>query len=79
MARGKMSIPSSSDDSSCDDGEGEEKPSLDEFAETVNFLRMYALNKRLNLKLWKISWLALKMIINFFYKNLKLLQIWIVS
>jgi hypothetical protein len=51
MARGKMSIPSSSDDSSCDDGEGEEKPSLDEFAETVNFLRMYALNKRLNLKL----------------------------
>jgi hypothetical protein len=50
MARGKMSIPSSSDDSSCDDGEGEGKLSLDELAEAVKFLRMYALNKRLNLK-----------------------------
>jgi hypothetical protein len=50
MARGKMSIPSSSDDSSRDDDEGEGKPSLDELAEAVNFLRMYALNKRLNLK-----------------------------
>jgi hypothetical protein len=64
MARGKMSIPSSSDDSSSDD-EGEGKTSLvDELAEAVNFFRMYALNKRLNLKLWKISWLALKMTIN---------------
>jgi hypothetical protein len=51
MARGKMSIPSSSDDSISDDGEGEGKPSLDELAEAVSFLRMYALNKRLNLKL----------------------------
>jgi hypothetical protein len=51
MARGKMSIPSSSDDSSSDD-EGEGKTSLvDELAEAVNFFRMYALNKRLNLKL----------------------------
>jgi hypothetical protein len=50
MARGKMSIPSSSDDSSSDDDEGEGKPSLDELAEAVIFLRMYALNKRLNLK-----------------------------
>jgi hypothetical protein len=51
MARGKMSIPSSSDDSSGDDVEGGGKPSLDELAEAVNFFRMYALNKRLNLKL----------------------------
>jgi hypothetical protein len=50
MARGKMSIPSSSDDSSSDD-EGERKPSLDELMETVKFFRMYALNKRVNLKL----------------------------
>jgi hypothetical protein len=64
MARGQMSIPSSSDDGSSDDDKGEGKPSLDELAEVVNFFRMYALNKRLNLKLWKISWLALKMVIN---------------
>jgi hypothetical protein len=44
MARGKMSIPSSSYDSSSDD-EGEGKPSVDELAETINFFRMYALNK----------------------------------
>jgi hypothetical protein len=51
MARGKMSIPSSSDDSSTDDDEGEGKPSLDELAEAIIFFRMYALNKRLNFKL----------------------------
>jgi hypothetical protein len=50
MTRGKMSILSSSDDSSSDD-EGEGKPSVDEHAEAVFFFRMYALNKRLNLKL----------------------------
>jgi hypothetical protein len=49
MARVKMSIPSSSDDSSSDD-EGEGKPSLDELAEAIKFYRMFALNKRLNLK-----------------------------
>jgi hypothetical protein len=49
MARGKMSIPSSSDDSSSDD-EGEGKPSVDLLVEAINFFRMYALNKRLNLK-----------------------------
>jgi hypothetical protein len=37
MARGKMSIPFSSDDSSSDDGEGEGKPSVDELAEVINF------------------------------------------
>jgi hypothetical protein len=50
MARGKMSISSSSDESSSDD-EGEGKPSIDELAEAVIFFRMYALNKRLNFKL----------------------------
>jgi hypothetical protein len=50
MARGKMSIPSSSDESSSD-YEGEGKPSVDEFAEAVKFFRMYALNKKFNLKL----------------------------
>jgi hypothetical protein len=50
MERGKMSIPSSSDDSSSDD-EGEVKPSVDELAEAVKFFQDVALNKRLNLKL----------------------------
>jgi hypothetical protein len=36
MARGKMSIPSSSDESSSDD-EGEEMPSVDELAEAIKF------------------------------------------
>jgi hypothetical protein len=36
MARGKMSIPFSSDDSSSDD-EGEGKPSIDELEEVVKF------------------------------------------
>jgi hypothetical protein len=50
MARGKMSIPSSSDESSSDD-EGEGKPSVYELAEAIKFFRMSALNKKLNLKL----------------------------
>jgi hypothetical protein len=54
MARGKMSIPSPSDDSSSDD-EGEGKPFVDELAEAVKFFRMFALSKKLNLKLGKIS------------------------
>jgi hypothetical protein len=37
MARGKMSIPSSSDDSSSDD-EGEGKLSIDELAKIVKFI-----------------------------------------
>jgi hypothetical protein len=36
MARGKMSIPSSSDNSSSDD-EGEGKPSVDDFVEVVKY------------------------------------------
>jgi hypothetical protein len=38
MARGKMSIPSSSDESSSDD-EGEGKPSVDELAEAAKFFQ----------------------------------------
>jgi hypothetical protein len=38
MARGKISIPSSSDESSSDD-EGEGKPSVDELAEAVEFFQ----------------------------------------
>jgi hypothetical protein len=49
MARGKMSILSSSDDRSSDD-EGEGKPSVDELAEAVKIFRIFALSKRLNLK-----------------------------
>jgi hypothetical protein len=36
MARGKMSISSSSDDNSSDD-EGEGKPSVDKLAEAIKF------------------------------------------
>jgi hypothetical protein len=36
MARGKISIPSSSDESSSDD-EGEGNPSVDELAEAIKF------------------------------------------
>jgi hypothetical protein len=50
MARGKRSIPSFIDESSSDD-EGEGNPSVDELAKAVNFFRMSALNKKLNLKL----------------------------
>jgi hypothetical protein len=50
MARRKMSIPSCSYESSSD-VEGEGKPSVDELAEAIIFFKMYALNKRLNLKL----------------------------
>jgi hypothetical protein len=49
MARGKMSIPSSSDDSSSDD-DGEGKPSVMNLRKPLNFSRMFALSKKLNLK-----------------------------
>jgi hypothetical protein len=51
MERGKMSIPSSSDDNSSGD-EGEGKPSIYmSLWKPLNFSRMFALNKRLNSKL----------------------------
>jgi hypothetical protein len=52
------------DDCSSDDDGGEGKPSLDELSEAIKFFEDVCTKKRLNLKLWKISWLVLKMIIN---------------
>ena len=45
MAIGNTSIQSSSDDSDSDD---DYKPSVDKLALAVIFLRMHAINKRLN-------------------------------
>jgi hypothetical protein len=53
LARGKMSIPSSSDDSSSDDGEGEGKPSLDELAEAVKFFEDVCNKRKAQLKTLK--------------------------
>jgi FtsZ-binding cell division protein ZapB len=52
MARGKMSIPSSSDESSSDD-EGEGKPAVDELAEAVNFFQDVCTRKKAQLKTLK--------------------------
>jgi hypothetical protein len=52
MARGKMSIPSSSDDSSRDD-EGEGKPSIDELAEAVKFFQDVCTKQKAQLKTLK--------------------------
>jgi hypothetical protein len=45
MARGNSSISSTSDDNDSDD---EDKPSIDELAHAVIFLRMFALRKKLS-------------------------------
>jgi hypothetical protein len=52
MARGKMSIPSSIDDSSSDD-EGEGKPSLDELAEAIKFFQDVCTKQKTQLKTLK--------------------------
>jgi hypothetical protein len=52
MARGKMSIPSSSDDSSSDD-DGEGNPSVDELAEAVKFFQDVCTKKKAQLKTLK--------------------------
>jgi hypothetical protein len=52
MARGKMSIPSSSDDSSSDD-EGEGKPSIDELVEDINFFQDVCTKQKAQLKTLK--------------------------
>jgi hypothetical protein len=52
MARGKMSIPSSSDDSSSDD-EVEAKPSVDELAEAVKFFQDVCTKQKAQLKTLK--------------------------
>jgi FtsZ-binding cell division protein ZapB len=51
MARGKMSIPSSSDESSNDEGEG--KPSVDELAKTVKFFQDVCTKQKGQLKTFK--------------------------
>jgi FtsZ-binding cell division protein ZapB len=53
MTRGKTSIPSSSDDSSSDDGEGEGKPSLDELVEAVKFFEDVCTKQKAQLKTLK--------------------------
>jgi hypothetical protein len=57
MARGKTSIPSSSDDSS-DDGEGEGKPSIEELAETVKFFEDVCTKLKAQIKSCKNKWLS---------------------
>jgi hypothetical protein len=52
MARGNKSIPSSSDESSCDD-EGEGKPSVDELAEAVKFFQDVCTKQKAQLKTLK--------------------------
>jgi hypothetical protein len=52
MARGKMSIPSSSDDNSSDD-DGEGKPSVDELAEAVKFFQDVCTKQKAQLKTLK--------------------------
>jgi FtsZ-binding cell division protein ZapB len=52
MARGNKSIPSSSDESSSDD-EGEEKPSVDEFAEAIKFFQDVCTKQKAQLKTLK--------------------------
>jgi chromosome segregation ATPase len=49
MERGKMSIPSSSDESSSDD-EGEGNPSIDELAEAVKFFQDVCTKQKAQLK-----------------------------
>jgi FtsZ-binding cell division protein ZapB len=52
MARGKMSIPSSSDESSSDD-EGEGNPSIDELVKAVNFFQDVCTKQKTQLKTLK--------------------------
>jgi hypothetical protein len=53
MARGNMSIPSSIDDSSSDDDEGEGKPSLYELAEAVKFFEGVCTKQKAQIKTLK--------------------------
>jgi hypothetical protein len=63
MARGKMSIPFSSDDSSSDDG-GEGKPSLDDLVEAVNFFKDICTKQKAQLKTLKNKLISSQMSIN---------------
>jgi hypothetical protein len=57
MARGKMSIPSSSDESSSDD-EGEGKPSVDELANAVKFFQDVCTKQKAQLKTFKSKFIG---------------------
>jgi hypothetical protein len=63
MARGKMSIPSSSDESSSDD-EGEGKPSVDGLAKAIKFSQDVCTKKKAQLKTLKNKLISSQMIIN---------------
>jgi hypothetical protein len=74
MAKGKMSIPSSSDDSSSDD-EGERKPSVVELAEVVNFFQDVCTKQKARLKTLKNMLISSQNGYKCLLENLKHLQI----
>jgi hypothetical protein len=74
MARGKMSIPSSSDESSSDD-EGEGKPSGDELAEAVKFFQDVCTKQKAQLKTLKNKLISSQNDYKSLLENLKHLQI----
>jgi hypothetical protein len=69
MARGKMSIPSSSDD------EGEGKPFVDELAEVVKFFQNVCTKKKAQLKTLKNKLISSQNDYKGLLKKLKRLQI----
>jgi hypothetical protein len=74
MARGKLNIPSSSDDSSSDD-EGVGKPSLDEHVEVVKFFQDVSTKQKTQLKTLKNKLISSQNDYKCFLENLKHLQI----
>jgi hypothetical protein len=74
MARGKMSIPSSSDESSSDD-EGERKPSIDELVEAVKFFQVVCTTQKAQPKNLKNKLISSQNDYKGLLENLKLLQI----
>jgi hypothetical protein len=74
MARGKMSMPSSSDKSSSDD-EGEGEPSVDDLAEAVKFFQDVCTKQKAQLKTLKNKLISSQNDYKGLLENLKLLQI----
>jgi hypothetical protein len=74
MARGKSSIPSSSDDSD-DECDGEGKPSLDELAHVVNFFENVCTKQKSQLKTLKNKLLSTQNDSKCLLENMKHLQI----
>jgi hypothetical protein len=74
MERGKMSIPSSSDDSSSDD-EGEGKSSLDELVKAVDFFEDVCTKQKAQLKSLKNKFISSQDDYKCLLENLKHLQI----